>query len=168
MHIYFSIDLYLWIKRYLALNKGTYKDITNCISFQKEEKLDNFHDATVLELSEELDVNGGRISVYSIPENYNQSLGHSQTEEEEEIDIGYVVDLPKTKVVMDVLESDMADKNTEVQGKQINSNMVQLDRSKRYGSYVTKMLRLIHSKEKQLLLIKELNHAVQEFFIENR
>ncbi|XP_068249150.1 uncharacterized protein [Palaemon carinicauda] len=136
----------------------------------KEENLDTFHDATVLELTEEVeDMDGVQVKVYSFPSNdsYISRQSIQQEEGPEEISLSHVVSVPENKFPC-TFKSEETTKNTEVYNVQSETGHAQSDLAKRYGSHITKMLKLIQPKEMQVDLIKELNQTIHAFLLENR
>ncbi|XP_066984007.1 uncharacterized protein [Macrobrachium rosenbergii] len=135
-----------------------------------EEDLDAFHDATVLELTEEIeDIDGAQVKVYSFASTHSCLSRHSvqQDEEPRETSLSHTVSVPENRVPT-ILRSDESARSGEVCNTQPEAGYVQSDVAKRYGLHVTKMLKLIQPKEKQVELIKELNQAIHEFLIDNR
>ncbi|XP_064089786.1 zinc finger and BTB domain-containing protein 24-like [Macrobrachium nipponense] len=135
----------------------------------KEENLDAFHDATVLELTEEIeDIDGAQVKVYSFASTHSQLSRHSvqQDEETRETSLPHMDSIPENKA--SIFRPDESARSGEVCDIQSEVGYVQSDLAKRYGSHVTKMLKLIQPEDKQVELIKELNQAIHEFLIDNR
>lgn len=136
----------------------------------KEKKLDDFYDATILELTEEMeDIEGCQVKVYSFPRNALQSNEDEEEKVEEILGLQQASHSPERSKALNVFSKSAGSANGPlVLGEPSESSPLQLDLSKRYGAYVTKMLKLIQCKDQQVELIKELNKAIHEFVIENR